>query len=72
MEGEGRRAASGGAYGRPYGTPYVAAVELTAEEPEPEPEPINPAPAAPYARWIRSINEYVRRETTFTEGNRFG
>jgi hypothetical protein len=38
----------------------------------PRPVPAEPQPAAPYACWIRPISEYVRRETTFSEGNRYG
>jgi hypothetical protein len=70
MEGEGRRAPPGGAYGRPTGPPYAAAVELTAEEETPE--PINPVPAASYAPWVRPIGDYERRETTIVEGLRYG
>jgi hypothetical protein len=39
--------------------PYDAAVELTAEE-------------RPYAPWVRSINDYERKETTLVEGLRYG
>ena len=72
MEVEGRRASPGGG-GAPCGwlprTPYVAAVELTAEE---SPKLAEPQPAAGYAPWIRSVNEYVRRQTSIGEGNRYG
>jgi hypothetical protein len=53
--------------------PYVAAVELTAEE-QPEPERIEPepAPAAAHAPWVRPIGDYERRETTLVEGLRYG
>jgi hypothetical protein len=67
MESEGRRAAPDGAYGRPYGTPYVAAVELKAAA---EPEPVKLEGA--FQRWVRPIGDYERRETTIVEGLRYG
>ena len=53
----------------PCGTPYDAAVELTAG---PEPEPVDLKPASPHAPWIRPIGDYERRETTIVEGLRYG
>jgi hypothetical protein len=43
----------------PRGTPYSAAVGLTAEEKS-------------YAPWVRPIGDYERRETTIVEGLRYG
>lgn len=72
MEVKGRRASPGGG-GAPRGglptAPYVAAVEVTAED---SPKLAEPQPMAPYAPWVRSVNDHVRRETTFGEGNRYG
>jgi hypothetical protein len=59
MEAEGSGGPRGG---RRRGAPYVAAVELTAEE--------TPEPAVAHAPWVRPIGDYERRETTIVEGLR--
>ena len=66
MEIEGRGAAPGGG---PSGAPYVAAVELTAEQ---KPERLDPQPAVAHAPWVRPIGDYERRETSIVEGLRYG
>jgi hypothetical protein len=60
IEGAGERAG-----------PYVAAVDLNAAA-EPQPERINSKPAAAHVMWIRSIGEYVRRETSELQAARYG
>jgi hypothetical protein len=66
MEVEGRGAAPTRAGGR--AGPYAAAGELrpaALESPDPTPPPAFP-------RWVRPLADFERRETTTTEGSRFG
>jgi hypothetical protein len=61
----GRKMANRWRRGAPYG---AASGDLTAVEAAPS---VPETPAA-YARWIRNINDYERKETTVVEGLRYG
>jgi hypothetical protein len=54
----------------------AAVLEEIEGEAAPKPEGVvddpDPRPAHAYAPWIRPIDGYVRRETTVSEGNRYG
>lgn len=62
-EGRGRRTA-------PYDR--VAELKLAALEPEPEPDPEPEPEPDMQSRWIKPIERYVRRETSFFAPARYG
>jgi hypothetical protein len=66
METEEGRAAPVDA-GRSAG-PSSAVAELTSAAAEPEPA----KPEGAFPRWVRSLAEYERKETTIVEGLRYG
>jgi hypothetical protein len=45
---------------------------MAAAEAKDKADRVNPGPATAWPRWVRNVNDYERRETSFVEGRRFG